>query len=63
MDIQTRYRVIEWFDRNRNTNEVLRELDEDPIELAARLFRVTYNQAKVCERESNNRFHGVRAYV
>lgn len=63
MDTFTRQMVIGWFAKNHNTHRVLRELGEDPIEEATKIFDVTYNQAQLCERAYFRKEAGTRPYA
>ena len=49
MEILIREMVVEWFRKNYSTHTVLRELGEDLAEEAARIFKITYNEARICE--------------
>lgn len=50
--------VVEWFKKNYNTNKVLREFGEDPVYKAARIFKISYNAAKTCERLAAEQVEG-----
>jgi hypothetical protein len=52
--------VIQWFEKSHNTNKVLRELGEDPLEDASRIFQITYNQARACERAAVRKVCGIK---
>lgn len=61
MDTFTRQMVIEWFARNHNAHMVLKELGDDPVEEATKIFDITYNQALICERASFRKVSGIVA--
>jgi hypothetical protein len=63
MDIGTRVLVIDWFRKNHNFLKFLKELGEDPVEEAVKVFRITYNQARACEREAYRRHVGIYAHI
>jgi hypothetical protein len=59
MDIGTRALVIDWFEKNHNFFQFMKELGEDPSEEVAKMFQITYNQARACEREAFRRSVGI----
>lgn len=63
MDIGTRALVIDWFEKNHNFLKFLKDMGEDPIEEAVKIFRITYNQALVCERASFRKRSGIVAHI
>lgn len=63
MDNFIRQMVINWFEKNHNTHKVLREMGDDPIEEAVKIFDITYNQAQACERAYVRKSRGTRPYA